>query len=117
MDESLVNRLERAERSARFWKRTSLLLAAGLLSGLVSGVVMYHQNVEAMRNGAFAELEAEAKKLRAMVALMDAQGRRVDQEFRLERERIMRQLEKDVAILLAEPAERGKKDAKERNDQ
>ena len=70
MNEPLLERIPRLERSVRFWRTTSLVLAAALLSLLVTGVTFFGvaRAQQARRQEAVArELEAEALAARAIL--------------------------------------------------
>jgi hypothetical protein len=76
MDEPLFELVPRLQRSVRFWRATSLILAAALLSVLVTGVILFgsaHQRSmraleEAMRQEAVArQQEAAAEAARALL--------------------------------------------------
>ena len=71
MDESILDRIPRLERSVRFWRGTSLILAAILVSVLVTGLGFFavaHQRARAM------EAEMVAREVAAQAALIQAQA-------------------------------------------
>jgi hypothetical protein len=72
MDDSFISRIERLERSNRFWKRTSLLLAA-VLPGLVIGLVLHQHTVNKMEAARRSEMDAW---LAAEPALKEAKERK-----------------------------------------
>jgi hypothetical protein len=80
MDEPILDRIPRLERSVRFWRNTSLILAALLLSILVTGfgfLAIAHQRTaramdDAMRAKMIAVEEAELVRMQAVRALEEA---------------------------------------------
>jgi len=80
MDESIVDRIPRLERTVRFWRNTSFILAAILLSVLVTGfgfLAIAHQRTarameDAMRAKMIAVEEAELARMQAVRALEEA---------------------------------------------
>jgi hypothetical protein len=78
MNEPIIDHVERLERSCRFWKRTSAILAALLLSVTISGVFMFGIAQQrtlraAMEAEMRARAEAEVARARAEQALKAVQ--------------------------------------------
>jgi hypothetical protein len=81
MHESIIDRIEHLERSNRFWKTTSFVLAAILLALVTTSLTFFslarQQAVRAMemarRQEMVARAEAEAARAAAERALEDAQ--------------------------------------------
>ena len=70
MNEPVLDRIPRLERAVRFWRTTSLVLAAALLSVLVTGATFFGlaRQQQAMRQEAVArQLEADALAARALL--------------------------------------------------
>jgi 16S rRNA C1402 (ribose-2'-O) methylase RsmI len=79
MDESILDRIPRLERSVRFWRGTSLILAAILVSVLAMGGLGFfgfaHQAARARQEALVRELEArEQAEVAAQAALIQAQA-------------------------------------------
>jgi hypothetical protein len=80
MHESIIDRIEHLERSNRFWKTTSFVLAAILLALVTSSLTLFglarREAVRAMEMARQQELvaraEAEAARAAAVRALQDA---------------------------------------------
>jgi Tfp pilus assembly protein PilV len=80
MDESIVDRIPRLERSVRFWRGTSLILAAILVSVLVMSVLVMgfglgNAHLRAMRatDAAIMRQKVQAE-VAAQAALIQAQA-------------------------------------------
>jgi hypothetical protein len=85
MHEPLLDRIQRLERSNRFWRITSLILAAILLSVLTTSLAFFalaHQRtlltMEAVAQEAAARAAAEAARLQAERALQEAKEQKKD---------------------------------------
>ena len=82
MDESILDRIPRLERSVRFWRGTSLILAAILVSVLITGFGFFaHHRAERAMEAAMeakmvalerAEAAARAARMQAAQALEEA---------------------------------------------
>ena len=80
MDESILDRIPRLERSVRFWRNTSFILAALLLSVVITGagflVVSYQHAAQAQDEAVAAEMvareQAEFARRLAEEALQEA---------------------------------------------
>jgi hypothetical protein len=79
MNEPVIDRIQRLERSVRFWRATSLVLAALLLSLMTTGLAFFglaHQRTRAMdavMQERAARAQAEAARLQAERALQAAE--------------------------------------------
>lgn len=86
MDESIIDRIPRLERSVRFWRNTAFILAAILVSGLITGfgflAVAQQRTVRAMEEAVQAEMvareQAEVARRQAERALQEAKQQRHD---------------------------------------
>jgi hypothetical protein len=83
MDEPVLDYVQRLERKVRFWRNTSLILAAFLISGLVATWTLARvQQGFVLRAMAQAEvaraeaLRAEAAKMQAERAMQEAKERK-----------------------------------------
>jgi len=75
MDESILDRIPRLERSVRFWRNTSFILAALLLSVVITGfgfLVVSYQHAAAMAAEMVAREQAEVARRQAERALQEA---------------------------------------------
>jgi uncharacterized iron-regulated membrane protein len=81
MNEPFINRIQRLERSNRFWRATSLVLAALLLSMLTTGFFfsLAHQRTDAViQQERAARAQAKAARLQAERALQAAEQAKKD---------------------------------------
>ena len=80
MDESILDRIPRLERSVRFWRNTSFILAALLLSVVITGAgflgIAYERSERARDEALAAEMvareQAEVARRQAEQALQEA---------------------------------------------
>jgi hypothetical protein len=75
MDESILDRIPRLERSVHFWRGTSLILAAILISVLALGLgfgVVHHRATRAMDEAIIRAVKQN--KVAAQAALIQAQA-------------------------------------------
>jgi hypothetical protein len=85
MNESLLDRIPRLERRVRFWRNTSLVLAAILLSGLATGPFFFsveRQHVLRARDAAM--MEAVARQQEALARQQAADVARIEAERALQ---------------------------------